>query len=99
VSQEAVGIELLVDQEVTAAFARFEAARNAAEALGELVFGTLQDNLQLLQTAFEAGKIGWMEVLVFRRAFIEGQRDFVETTAEAWEARITLDLATGEIIQ
>ncbi len=97
VSQEALGTELLVDQEVTAAFARFEAARNAAEALGELVFGTLQDNLQLLQTAFEAGKIGWMEVLVFRRAFIEGQRDFVETTAEAWEARITLALAAGEI--
>lgn len=96
VSQEAVGAELLIDQEVTAAFARFEAASDAAEALDELVFGTLQENLKLLQTAFEAGKIGWTEVLVFRRAFIEGQRDFIETTAEAWEARITLDLATGE---
>jgi len=98
-SQEARGTELLVDQEVTAAFARFEAARTAAEALGELVFGTLQDNLRLLQTAFEAGKIGWTDVLVFRRAFIEGQRDFVETTAQAWEARITLDLATGDMVQ
>jgi cobalt-zinc-cadmium efflux system outer membrane protein len=98
-SQEALGTELLIDREVTATFARLEAARDAAEALDELVFGTLQDNLQLLQTAFEAGKIGWTEVLVFRRTFIEGQRDFVETTAEAWEARITLDLATGEVIQ
>lgn len=95
-SHEAAGAALFVDQEVTAALARFKAARDAAEALGELVFGTLQENLQLLLASFEAGKIGWTEVLVFRRAFIEGQRDFVETTAEAWEARITLDLATGE---
>ena len=48
-----------------------------------------------LDDAADAGKIGASDVLVFRREFVEGQRQYVEALFEAQSARIALDLATG----
>ena len=45
--------------------------------------------------ALDAGKIGASDVLLFRREFVEGQRQYVEALFEAQSARIALDLATG----
>ncbi|MGH9464228.1 MAG: hypothetical protein ACRD0X_01195, partial [Thermoanaerobaculia bacterium] len=42
-----------------------------------------------------AGKIGLSDVLVFRRELVEGRREQLETTAQAWQARLELDLAAG----
>ena len=58
--------------------------------------GTLEDNLQLLQRSFEAGKTGWTDVLVFRKEFVDVQRDYVETLTNASIAGIELDLAAGK---
>lgn len=87
--------ELQVQREVVEARARYEAACNASATLQEHVLGTLEENLLLLQLSFEAGKTGWTEVLVFRREFIDIQRDYIESLAEARLAGIELDLAAG----
>ena len=71
------------------------AACDASATLQEHVLGTLEENLLLLQLSFEAGKTGWTEVLVFRREFIDVQREYVEALAEARLAGIELDLAAG----
>lgn len=86
-----------VDQEVVAALARFEAARAAAAGLEEHVIGSLDENLRLLQQAVDAGKIGRTELFLFRREFVESQREYLEATTAAWRARVDLDLATGQI--
>jgi outer membrane protein, heavy metal efflux system len=86
---------LQVRREVVAARARYDASSEASSNLRQQVLGTLQENLQLLQLSFESGKTGWTEVLVFRREFVDIQRDYINTLTEARLAGIELDLAAG----
>ena len=97
VSQENAALRLTVRQEVATAHANLRAARAAAEFLRAEVVGTLEENVDLLQRSFAAGKIGATEVVIFRREFVASQREYVEAVADAWLARITLDLATGRL--
>ncbi|MBT8482063.1 MAG: TolC family protein [Myxococcales bacterium] len=94
-SAEGSAAELTIQREVMEALATYRAAQQAAISLRDLVVGTLEENLSLLRRALDAGKIGASDVLVFRREFVEGQRQFVEALFEAQAARIALDLATG----
>ncbi len=94
-SAEGSAAELAVRREVADALVQYRSAREAALYLRDLVVGTLEENLLLLRKALDAGKIGASEVLVFRREFVEGQRQYVEALFEAQSARIALDLATG----
>jgi len=87
--------ELRIRREVVEARARYEAALDASELLRESVLGTLEENLSLLERSFEAGKVGWTDVLVFRREFIDSRRDYVESLADAWYTAVELDLAAG----
>lgn len=89
--------ELAVRWEVAAAHARYRAAAEALAALDRLVIGRLEESLSLLERAFESGKVGITDVLVQRRELVEARREHVDAAAEAWLARIELDLATGEI--
>ena len=86
-----------MQQEVATAYANLHAARAAAEFLRAEVVGTLEENVDLLQRSFAAGKIGATEVVIFRREFVESQREYLEAVADAWLARVTLDLATGRL--
>ncbi len=86
---------LQVRREVVTARARYRASAQAARDLEQQVLGTLQENLRLLQRSFEAGKTSWTEVLVFRGEFVDVQRDYVDTVADARLAAIELDLAAG----
>jgi len=88
---------LQVRQEVVAARARYRASTEAALDLERQVLGTLDDHLRLLQRSFESGKTSWTEVLVFRREFVDIQRDYIETLSEARLAGIELDLAAGSM--
>lgn len=97
VSHENAALRLAVQQEVATAYANLRAARAAAEFLRAEVAGTLEENVDLLQRSFAAGKIGATEVVIFRREFVESQREFLEAVADAWLARVTLDLATGRL--
>lgn len=87
--------EIHLRQEVAASLARYRATRNAAENLQQLILGTLQENLKLLQLSFEAGKTGWTDVLVFRREFVDIQREYIDALTDARLAGIELDLACG----
>ncbi|MEE8526585.1 MAG: TolC family protein [Thermoanaerobaculia bacterium] len=95
VSQENAALRLTVRQEVATAYANLRATRAAAEFLRAEVAGTLEENVDLLQRSFAAGKIGATEVVIFRREFVESQREYLDAAADAWLARVTLDLSTG----
>ena len=88
-------LRLAVEQEVIAAFNSLQAARAAAEHLRDQVLGTLDENVELVQRSFEAGRIGATEVVTLRREFVASRREYIEAMADAWLARIELDLATG----
>jgi cobalt-zinc-cadmium efflux system outer membrane protein len=86
---------LRIRREVVEARARYEGALEVSATLEEHVLGTLEENLLLVQLSFEAGKAGWTDVLVFRREFIDNQRAYIESLADARLAGIELDVAAG----
>ncbi len=87
--------QLRIRQEVAASLARYHASHAASLNLERQVLGTLEENLHLLQRSFEAGKTSWTEVLVFRREFVDAQRDYIDTVTDARLAGIEFDLACG----
>lgn len=94
---ERAALRLAIEQEVVAAFNNLQASRAATEHLRDQVLGTLDENVELLQRSFEAGRIGATEVVTLRREFVASRREYIEALADAWLARIELDLAIGRL--
>lgn len=90
-------LRLGIEREVATAWSRLQAARAAAEHLRDQVLGTLDESVELLQRSFLAGRIGATEVVTLRREFVASRRETVEALAEAWLARVELDLAVGRL--
>ncbi len=90
-------LHLAIEQEVVTAFNNLLAARAAAEHLRDQVLETLDENVELLQRSFEAGRIGATDVVTLRREFVASRREYIEALADAWLARIALDLAVGRL--
>jgi cobalt-zinc-cadmium efflux system outer membrane protein len=89
--------ELAVSRQVVAAHSRFETGRRTAERLRQLVLGTLEQSLELLEKSFAAGKASWPEVVVIRRSLVEAQSDLTVAEAAARQAWIELQLAAGRM--
>lgn len=87
---------LALRSEVATAASRYHATTRALAVFRETVAGTLDENLELVQKSFASGKLRASEVLVFRREFVDSRRELIEAAADAWRARIALDLTTGD---
>jgi cobalt-zinc-cadmium efflux system outer membrane protein len=92
---ELAAAELAVRRSVADAHARYQAAAEAVEALDALVVGTLEESLELLGRALEAGKVSAGEVIVLRRELVEAQRQHVQAELDLAMARSDLVLAAG----
>jgi cobalt-zinc-cadmium efflux system outer membrane protein len=89
--------ELSVAREIVVAHARYRAGVTTALRLRQRVLATLEQNLDLLQRAFDAGKLTWPEVLVIRRAFVDAQRELTAAEAQARRGWIELQIASGKM--
>jgi len=94
---EATALERVIKREVAEAWSSLRAAQAAAGRFEEDVVGSFQENLRLLRRSFEAGKIGVSEVLLFRREFLDAQRESVEARSDARRARVLVDFAAGTL--
>lgn len=92
---ELASAELVARREVSAAYSHHQAAAEALTALRGLVVETLEENLDLLRRAVEAGELSATDVLLLRRELVEGQREQIEAAGEVWLARTDLELAVG----
>jgi cobalt-zinc-cadmium efflux system outer membrane protein len=90
---ELASAELVARREVAAAYSHYQAAAEALTALQGLVVETLEENLDLLRRAVEAGELSATDVLLLRRELVEGQREQIEAAGEVWLARTDLELA------
>jgi len=93
-SERAVA-ELRVRREVAAAHGRLVAAVEARRMAETLGVTSLEEGLGLLERAFEAGKIGASELLLYRRELVEGRRQAVAAEGDVWEAAVALAAAAG----
>ncbi len=94
---EASALERSIEREVAESWSSLRAAQAALGPLEQGVVGSFDENLRLLRRSFEAGKIGVSELLLFRREFLDGQRESVEARADARRARILVDFAAGTL--
>ena len=90
-------LSIQIEREVVAALAELTATQATAAAIQAHVVGTLEENLGLLQQAFESGKVSSTEVLIFRQQFRDSRVELVEAQAAAALARIQLDAAVGRV--
>jgi cobalt-zinc-cadmium efflux system outer membrane protein len=86
-----------VHSEVTVATARLAAAVTAAQAYtGGLLTG-LEENMELVNEAYRAGKVGFFELLVIRRETLEARIGYIDALEELQSARAQLARALGSM--
>jgi cobalt-zinc-cadmium efflux system outer membrane protein len=89
--------EQAVRSEVGLALERHQAARAAAEVYSEEVLAALQQNLELVNEAYRAGKVDFLELLVIRREALDARGGLIETLEELNTAEAQLQRALGRI--
>lgn len=87
--------ERRVQQEVRVALARYQAAVAAAQAFGDEVLSALEENLRIVNEAYRAGEIDFLQLLLVRRETLEGRRAWIDALEELNRAQAELDRAIG----
>jgi len=87
--------ELAVAQDVERAWQRLLIAREDHEVFAEEVLAQVEENLDLLQESFEAGKVSLLQLLPLQHELVELRERHVEALAELAAARAELQLAAG----
>jgi cobalt-zinc-cadmium efflux system outer membrane protein len=90
--------ELEVSREVATAYELYTSATGSQRAFEGQVVSSMEETVDLLQRSFDAGKIGFTEVLVLRRSLIEARAMAAETRARAAQAGVVLDVAMGTMV-
>ncbi|PTL81604.1 TolC family protein [Vitiosangium sp. GDMCC 1.1324] len=89
--------ERLVRSEVGLALARYRAASAAVEVFSEEVLAALQQNLALVNEAYRAGKVDFLQLLLIRRDALDARRGSIEALEELSAADAQLKRAVGSI--
>jgi cobalt-zinc-cadmium efflux system outer membrane protein len=63
--------------------------------LTESVLPALDENHRLSQTAYRAGEIGLLQLLLVNRQLLDGRRDYLDAIGEFIQTRIALEQAAG----
>lgn len=88
-------LEQIVKAEVSAAYARYEAAQAALGIFKAGVIERSAENLKALRGAYDVGAIRITEVIAEQRRFTDSQREYTEALAERYRALTTLQAAIG----
>ncbi len=85
------------DAEVAAARARDERARGALAIYQDGARELSKQNLDVVSQTYELGRATVFDVLAEQRRYLEFERDYSETLREAYDARIALRRALGDV--
>jgi len=96
---EADALRRTVEREVRSALRRYRSATEAVAAFDQQVVGTLAENLKLARETMAAGKLGLLELNVVRRDLVESQLAYLDSIAEAVQARAALETAIGRPLE
>ena len=83
------------DARVRALWQRLQSLRERVSRLSESVLPTLAENQRLSSTAFRAGEIGLLQLLLVNRQLLDARRDYLDAFGQFVEARIALEQAAG----
>jgi cobalt-zinc-cadmium efflux system outer membrane protein len=94
-SIEVDGAEREIERDVRAAVKRYQAAVDAVASFDTDVVSALDENLTLAHESLAAGKLDLIELSTVRRDLVESQLAYLDSLAEAVEARAALELVVG----
>lgn len=95
--REIDAVERRVRGEALLALARLQNAQRTAEAFDTEVIGAAQESFALTRQAYDAGKLGIVELLLIRRSALEARRGQVEALEQLFEAEAELQRAIGSV--
>jgi outer membrane protein, heavy metal efflux system len=88
-------LEQLVRSEVTSAYERYEAARNAVQVYEQGVIARSNDNINAIRSAYQIGEFRITDLLVEQRRLVDSQREFTEALTEQYRALADIHAALG----
>jgi outer membrane protein, heavy metal efflux system len=81
----------LVRQEVSAAFAQYEAAERALSTYTRGVWELAQENLAVVRRAYELGRHPLLEVIAEQRRYFEAEMGYTDALKHAYDAVVELE--------
>lgn len=94
---QARAVELLIRAQVTDALRAYRAASDEVMALEESVLEPARQNRALLETAYQAGKVGLPELLLLRNQLLDAEMDYWEAWLAQRQALVALGAATATL--
>ena len=93
--EERAALVFSIEAEVRTAWLRWEAAAESVALYDETVVTAMDENLGLLTTMFDAGKVGYGDVATFQRERLAGALGFVEARMALAHSEVALLSAAG----
>lgn len=84
-----------VKAQVHALWQRLDSLQARVRRLSESVLPALNENRRLSTTAYRAGEIGLLQLLLVNRQLLDARRDYLDAVGEFVQTRIALELAAG----
>jgi len=81
--------------QVNALWQRLESLRGRVKRLAESVLPALDENLRLSSTAYRAGEIGLLQLLLVNRQLLDARRDYLDAIGDFIQTRIALEQTAG----
>lgn len=84
-----------INAQVRTLWQRLGSLRERVKRLIESVHPALEENRRLSTTAYRAGEIGLLQLLVVNRQLLDARRDYLDAVGEFVQTRIALEQAAG----
>jgi len=87
--------ELIARQEVAAALAQYEAARQTVDLYGRGVRSVARANVDVVRQSYGLGRATLLDVIAEQRRYIEVENGYTDALRQAWDASVDVERAIG----
>ena len=90
-------VTLTIRQEVTAAFAQYEAAQRALDIYTQGVQEVAHQNLEVVRQTYALGRATLLDVIAEQRRYIDIETGYTETLKQTYDAVVDIERAVGTL--
>jgi cobalt-zinc-cadmium efflux system outer membrane protein len=88
-------VERSIKAEITGAYGRYQAAREATQIFQDTVIRPSTDSVRVLRASYTAGEIRLFELIAEQRRLIDTQKAYTDALKQEALARVALERAIG----
>ena len=94
-----MALERTIRAQITGAYDRYAAAREAVQAFDASVIRPAEESVKVLRASYSAGEVQLFDVLNEQRRLIDTQKAYTEAIRQEALARVALERAIGAPLQ